>query len=80
MTPIVQSWVDATVTALREAVKEHGRPNTFSPGELCVYYGGPAPRWIGHVFKYRMYEVWRALGGREQWGSSPRYENGRVAV
>ena len=75
-----QSWVEATADALKAAVAEHGRPNTFSPGELSAYYGAPAAMWIGHVFRNRMYEVWQLLGGRDGWGSCPRYEDGRVAV
>lgn len=80
MTPLVQSWVDATTDALKAAVAEHGRPNTFSPGELFSYRCAPAPMRIGHVFRYRMFEVWMRLGGRDGWGSCPRYANGRVAV
>ena len=75
-----QSWVEATAEAIKAAAEEHGHPNTFSPGELFHYQCAPSPLRIGHVLRYRMYEVWMQLGGRNGWGSCPRYENGRVAV
>lgn len=34
--------------AIRRAVREHGAPNTFSPGELTAYYGATvSPLEIG---------------------------------
>ena len=68
-------------TAIRDATDEHGRPNTFSPGELAwLYDPGMTPMLVGRVLRTRMVDVWKYLGGRDGWGSCPRYENGRVAV
>jgi hypothetical protein len=80
VTLTAQSWADATAEAIQRAAREHGRPNTFSPGELFYFYGGPAPRFSGHAMTHNMVYIWRSLGGREKWGSCPRYDKGRVAV
>lgn len=35
--------------ALARACREHGTPNSFSPGELEAYYGGPPAALAGRV-------------------------------
>lgn len=70
------------VAALRAAAAEHGRPNTFSPGELATFYGGPPPLVTGrllHDDHHRM-QIWLALGGHHGWGSCPQYAQRRVAI
>lgn len=62
--------------ALRKATEEHGRPNHFSCGELHSHYGAPSALITGRVGAMRVVELWRALGGRERWGSCPAYSAG----
>ncbi len=67
--------------ALQHAADEHGRPNTFSCGELQTLHGGPPAILAGRIgkdFNLR-HRVWQALGGHEVWGSCPRY-NRRWAI
>lgn len=68
--------------ALREASGLHGRPNTFSPGELETFHRGPPVMLAGRIGKSQrlMHELWKELGLSEGWGSCPRYENRRFAV
>jgi hypothetical protein len=68
--------------ALRRAAEQHGRPNTFGPGELEQLYGGPPAMMAGRIgasLDLRC-RLWQALGGREGWGSAPRYDRRRFAV
>lgn len=67
--------------ALRRASVEHGRPNTFAPGELAEY-GAPKPMLQGRIAKdmAAMGELFERLGGREVWGSAPRYNRRRWTI
>ena len=80
MTPITQSWVDAVAAAIRQASDEHGRPNSFSCGELFAYQCAPKPLWTGFVGRHYVYDVWQRLGGSQKWGSCPVYADGRFYV
>lgn len=72
--------VIAVAQAILRATNEHGRPNTFSPGELASSYGAPRPIVTGRILSRYPVSVWQHLGGHEQWGSCPRYDQRRVAV
>lgn len=37
------------IAAIRRAVAEHGAPNSFSFGELHLFYGGPSPGVAGRA-------------------------------
>lgn len=37
------------VSALRDAIAEHGAPNNFPPGELHRMHGGPDPLMAGRI-------------------------------
>lgn len=65
--------------ALKHAVAEHGRPNSFGVVELAVEYG--LRKRDGYFFgqKY-MFDLWQMLGGRDGWGSCPTYAKGRFYV
>ena len=67
--------------ALRRAVDEHGRPNTFGPGELASLCGGPSAMIAGRIGRdiVLMGRLYEAIGGHA-WGSAPRYAGGRFAV
>jgi hypothetical protein len=59
--------------AIRRASEEHGRPNSFSPGELRLLYGGPSPLLAGRIGRRYIVQLWKLLGGHEGWGSCPVY-------
>lgn len=67
--------IDKLAQALKRASDTNGRPNTYSPKELHVVYGGPLPVVQGKIGKSHIYmiELWRRLGSRGGWGSCPRY-------
>lgn len=67
--------------ALRKATDQHGRPNTFSCGEMEVYGGPPAmvSGRVGARFVLRA-RLHAALGGTAKWGSATTYSKGRWAV
>ena len=67
---------DQLAKALRKAVEHHGQPNSFSPAELHVEYGGPPPMLAGRIGRHFMGSLFRALGGRDSWGSPPVYAKG----
>jgi hypothetical protein len=37
--------------SLFDAVREHGRPNSFSPKELYSFHGAPSPLRIGQLMR-----------------------------
>jgi hypothetical protein len=81
MTHAMRQHVLKLARALRRASEEHGRPNTFSPGELATLYGGPPSMLAGRIGRSfdLMLEVYAELGGGV-WGEAPRYTRGRFAV
>jgi hypothetical protein len=40
---------DELANAIMCAIREHGQPNAFSPGELARLYGGPSPLLAGRI-------------------------------
>jgi hypothetical protein len=73
--------IDELAVAMRRATEKRGRPCTLTLAELWTH-GGPLPpviEQIGTEFPLRL-RLWRALGGREGWGSLPAYGDGRFAV
>lgn len=64
---------DLLAVAITKAASEHGRPNSFSPRELRLHYGGPDQKVAGRIGRRYIVSLWRALGGREKWGSCPVY-------
>lgn len=61
--------------ALVRAAEEHGRPNSFSPGELHAHYGAPEP--IRHAGLARHRDgLWSWCGG-PAWGPRPEYRGRR---
>lgn len=75
-----QKHIDSLASALRKACDEHGRPNSYMPSELHSHHGGPSPLLIGKIGRYCIVELWRALGGREGFGSCPVYRDRRFFV
>ncbi len=74
---------DMLASAMKKAVAEHGRPNSFSCKELAQTYGGPSPLMAGKIGRHYKTALWRSLGGvepRETWGSRPEYKDGRFYV
>lgn len=69
-------------SAIRRAVGEHGQPNSFGSDELEQVYCGPAKRRIQKIGRssFGRAELYKALGGREGWGSAPTYNKGRFYV
>ncbi len=45
------------ITALCDAVDEHGLPNAFSPGWLARYHAGPSPMQAGRVASFHMFYI-----------------------
>lgn len=45
--------LEQLTAALREAIEEHGAPNSFSPGWLYTYYAAPRPTRIGQLMASR---------------------------
>lgn len=64
---------DLLAAALRRASDEHGRPNSFGPGELHRLYGGPVPLLAGRIGRRYIVSLWQTLGGSKAWGSCPVY-------
>lgn len=65
--------VASVVDALRAAADEHGRPNRFHVKELHGHYKAPPPTLLRHVGRHLISRLWEELGGREKWGTCPRY-------
>lgn len=73
--------------ALGRAAEEHGRPNSFGIAELFFEYGGPGCDWAGKLglegerpASPHFGKLYAALGGRERFGSAPRYHRERFFV
>ena len=77
----IDEAIKCLAAALQRASEHHGRPNSFSPGELREY-GGPPATLAGRVgassdLRVKLYQ---ALGGRRAWGSAPTYQNRRFGI
>lgn len=71
---------DKLAAALLRAVAEHGRPNSFRPGELEQLYGGPPAMLAGRVLRRYRHSLWVALGGVEWGPEPPTYLAGKIEV
>lgn len=78
----IQEAVEKLARALSRVADEHGRPNTFAPGELQGIACGPAPMLQGMIARnpVMMRRLYEALGGLEKWGAAPTYTNGRWSI
>lgn len=45
----LEQHAETLIGAIQKATEEHGRPNSFSFGELHVFYGGPPPAIAGRA-------------------------------
>ena len=65
--------VQRLARALVGAANEHGRPNSFSPGELFRFHGGPSPMTIGRIASQYPRTLSIALEQAGWTGDPPQY-------
>jgi len=76
----IEKGTELLAAALLRASAEHGRPNSFGAAELHRYHGGPRPTLAVRIGTRYLIGLYVALGGREKFGSCPRYDCGRFYV